>query len=117
MPAAWPEVALRTSDTWCFQHDMQIGAESNLNSPTPRVRARRQLPFRAFTLSTVVGPRVYENVSQFCLSTVVRCEVCMSSVLVDQVLRRYFSVCCADLAGEGPEIFPGYIESERLDKS
>ena len=33
---------------------MQIGAESNLNSPTTRVRAIRQLLFRPSALSTVV---------------------------------------------------------------
>ena len=58
MPAAWREVALRTSDTCCFRHDMQIGAESNLNSPKPRVCAIHQLPFRASALSTVVRRRV-----------------------------------------------------------
>ena len=57
-------------------HDMQVGAESNLNSPAPRVRAIRQLPFRAPALSTVVRPRVStsEYKSRFWLSTV-RCEV------------------------------------------
>ena len=37
---------------------MQPGAESNLNSPTSRVRAIRQLPFRPSALSTVVRRRV-----------------------------------------------------------
>ena len=63
---------------------MQVGAESYLNSPTPRVRAIRQLPFRASALSTVVRRRVStsEYESRSCLSTVRR-EVCMS-VLMDQ---------------------------------
>ena len=73
------------------QQDTQIGTESNLNIPTPRVRAIRQFPFRASALSTVVRRRVYEYESQLCLSTV-RCGVCRSSVLVGQVLRRYMSV-------------------------
>ena len=72
--------------TSMHRQDMQIGAESNRNSPTPRVRAIRQLSFRASALSTVVRRRVStsEHDTQFCLSTV-RCEVCMSSALVDQV--------------------------------
>ena len=32
----------------------------------------------------------------------------MSSVLVDQVLRRC-CLCCAELAGKGAEFFSGYI--------
>ena len=44
--------------TSMHRHNMQIGAESNLKSPTPRVRAIRQLPFRAPALSTVVRRRV-----------------------------------------------------------
>ena len=40
---------------------MQIGAESNLNSPTPRVRTIRQLPFRPSALSTVVRRRVFTS--------------------------------------------------------
>ena len=52
------------------------GAESNLNSPTPRVRAIRQLPFRASVLSTVVRRCASTSVhkGQSCLSTV-RCEI------------------------------------------
>ena len=37
---------------------MQVGAESNLNSPTPRVRVIRQLPFQPSALSMVVRRRV-----------------------------------------------------------
>ena len=36
---------------------MQTGEERNLNSPTPRIRAKRQLQFRASALSTVVRRR------------------------------------------------------------
>ena len=54
LPAAWREVALRTSDTCFCRHDVQIGAGFNPNSATPSVRAIRQLLSRASALSTVV---------------------------------------------------------------
>ena len=73
---------------------MQIGADSNLNSPTNFVRTLGQLPFRASALSTVVRRRVStsEHASQVRLS-IATCEVCMSSALVDQVLCRYYMSC------------------------
>ena len=95
-------------------HDgMQIGAESNVNSPMPCVRTIRQLLFRTSAPSTAVRRRVSTSdyKSQFSLSTV-RCEVCMSSVLVDQVLRRC-CLCCAELAGKGPDFFTGFIVKAR----
>ena len=97
------------------RHDMHIGVESNLNSPTRRVRAIGQLPSQAAALSTVVRRRVStsECESQFCLSTV-RCEVCMSSVLVEQVLRRFCCLCFVLAGWKGPGFFWGYIESDRL---
>ena len=76
------------------RYDIQIGAESSLYSPTPRVRAR-QPSFRPSALSTVVRRRAptSEYGSQFSVSTV-RCEVCMLSVLVDQVLRTAVGTVC-----------------------
>ena len=51
--------------------DMQIGAESNRKSLTPRVRAISQLPFRASALSAVVRRRVSTSMrASFALSTV-----------------------------------------------
>ena len=44
--------------TSMHRHDMQIGAESNLNIPTPHVRAIGQLPVRASTFSTMFRRRV-----------------------------------------------------------
>ena len=47
--------------TSMHRRDMRMGVESNLNSPTPRVRAIRQLLFRATALSTVVRRRVSKS--------------------------------------------------------
>ena len=45
---------LRSTHTCSFRYDMQIGAESTVNRPTPRVRAIRQLSVQPSALSMMV---------------------------------------------------------------
>ena len=90
------------------QGNMQVRAESNLNSPTPRVHAIRQLPSRRW--SAVVSTSDYRN-SCACRG--------MSSVLVDQVLigAVYVVLSWPEVSGwKRPGIFSGYTVSERLEK-
>ena len=87
--------------------DIQVGAESNLNSPKPRVRDIRQLLLRASVLSPVVRLRVSASAQRASFA----CRVGgaryqgMSLVLVDQVVGV---VCmCAELAGTRGSKRPG----------
>ena len=74
---------------------MQIGTESNLNSPTPRVRAICQLQFRPSALWTVVRRRVSTSEHEIpcCDRNACASAGCPAHSFEILLLRTYTFIC------------------------